>query len=151
MRILIINGPNLNMLGISRDKDHYGDQTLDEINKMLQNYSKELYGREVELKFLQSNCEGELIDFIQTEREAHALIINPGALAHYSYALCDALDDFPGIKIEVHLSLISAREEFRRISVTKDVCDCLIAGKRGDGYKEALDRAVSLVRSEKLK
>lgn len=149
MLILIINGPNLNMLGISRNTDHYGDQTLDEINKMLQNYSKEFGAGQIELKFIQSNYEGELIDFIQQEREAEALIINPGAFAHYSYALRDALCDFPGIKIEVHLSDILAREEFRRVSVIKDICDCVITGKKGAGYKEALDRAVSIVRSAK--
>ena len=148
MLILIINGPNLNMLGVLRDQAHYGDKTLDEIIKMLQDYAKEL-GENLELKFIQSNHEGVLLDFIQDERNADALIINPGALAHYSYALRDALADFPGVKVEVHLSDISAREDFRRISVTRDVCDVMIMGKKEMSYKEALACAVAQVRMGK--
>ena len=137
MTILIINGPNLNLLG-QRHKKHYGIKTLDEINKMLQNIANE-HSNQVDLKFFQSNCEGALIDFIQEHRTAQALIINPGALTHYSLSLADALRDFPGKKVEVHLSDISNREHWRKRSVTGEACDKIIMGKKEVGYVDALE------------
>lgn len=141
LTILIINGPNLNILG-QRDKQHYGEKTLDEINQMLQNRANEL-DISVELKFFQSNCEGALIDFIQQNRASDGLIINPGALTHYSYALADGLRDFPGKKVEVHLSNINQREDWRARSVTGESCDKIIMGKQGEGYLEALEQIAS--------
>ncbi|MEK9165950.1 MAG: type II 3-dehydroquinate dehydratase [Patescibacteria group bacterium] len=144
MIILVINGPNLNMLG-QRDKEHYGEKTLDEIKQMLQNRVNEL-DISVKLKFFQSNCEGALIDFIQQNRESDGLIINPGALSHYSYALADALRDFPGRKAEVHLSDISRREDWRAKSVTAEACDRIIMGKKEKGYLEALEWMVKSIK-----
>jgi 3-dehydroquinate dehydratase-2 len=136
MKILIINGPNLNLLG-KRDQSIYGKLTLDEINKMLQNVANKLEP-DAKLVFFQSNCEGALIDFIQENRDAKALIINPGALAHYSYSLADALRDFPGLKVEVHLSDISQRQDWRARSVTGEACDKIVMGKKERSYVEAL-------------
>lgn len=134
MTILVMHGPNLNWLG-RRDKKIYGTKTLDEIQEMLHNDAKQ-WG--IKLLFFQSNHEGDLIDYIQKHHFADGIIINPGALTHYSYALADALRDFQGIKAEVHLSDIKKREKFRAISVTKDACDTVIMGKKDTGYREAL-------------
>lgn len=125
------------MLG-QRDKEHYGEKTLDEIKQMLQNRANEL-DISVELKFFQSNCEGALIDFIQQNRVSDGLIINPGALTHYSYALADGLRDFSGRKAEVHLSDIRRRENWRAKSVTAEACDKIIMGKKERSYLEALE------------
>lgn len=125
------------MLG-ERDKQHYGTRTLDEIDQMLQNRANKL-GEKVKLVFFQSNCDGALIDFIQQNWASDGLIINPGALAHYSYALADCLRDFPGRKVEVHLSNINQREDWRAQSVTGEVCDQIIMGKKEKGYLEALE------------
>lgn len=138
MKILVINGPNLNMLG-KRNSMYYGAKTLDEIQEMLQNYSRNKAGSKVALKFFQSNHEGALIDYIQQEAGAFGLIINPGALSHYSVALSDALADFKGRKVEVHLSDISKRETFRKTSITGAACDKVIVGKKEKGYREALE------------
>jgi 3-dehydroquinate dehydratase-2 len=150
MDILIINGPNLNLLG-QRAKQHYGAKTLDEINKMLQDRVNELVDIQVKLNFFQSNCEGALIDFVQKNFKADGLIINPGALTHYSYALADALRDFPGFKVEVHLSDISKREDFRKISVISDACDKIIMGKKEESYVEALEWILEKLRNYVLK
>lgn len=141
MQIIVINGPNLNFLG-RRDKKHYGNKTLDEINDMLQNYFYKL-GCRGKLKFFQSNHEGDLIDFIQKESNSDGMIINPGALSHYSYALRDALCDFKGKKVEVHLSNVKEREGFRKNLITAKECDKLIYGKKEKGYLEALKWLVS--------
>jgi 3-dehydroquinate dehydratase II len=118
-RILVLYGPNLNLLG-ARDPALYGSLTLDEINQRLEAKAKEIG---VELRFAQHNGEGGLISEIQAARtEIDGLLINPGALAHYGYALRDAIADARVPAIEVHLSNTSAREEFRRHSVTAAVC-----------------------------
>jgi 3-dehydroquinate dehydratase-2 len=105
---------------------------------MLQNYARNETGSKVILKFFQSNHEGALIDYIQKEADAFGLVINPGALSHYSIALFDALSDFKGKKVEVHLSDISKREIFRKVSITGTACDFVIAGEKERGYLEAL-------------
>jgi len=135
--ILVVNGPNLNFLG-KRDKKHYGSLKLDEINQMVHNKVQEFSKQSVDLKFFQSNCEGDLIDFIQKHHQAQGLIINPGALAHYSYALADALADFSGLKVEVHLSNIKKREAFRAKSVTSRFCNKVFMGKKEQSYLEAI-------------
>jgi 3-dehydroquinate dehydratase-2 len=150
MTILVINGPNLNLLG-QRAKQHYGAKTLDEINKMLQDRVNELVDIQVQLKFFQSNCEGALIDFVQKNFKADGLIINPGALTHYSYALADALRDFPGKKVEVHLSDIGQREDWRAKSVTGEACNKVIIGKKEQGYVDGLEWILEKLRNYVLK
>ena len=133
--ILLVHGPNLNALG-RREHEHYGSLTLAEIETIVKTEAQK-YGMDV-LPF-QSNHEGALIDFIQ-EQTARALgiIINPGALTHYSYALHDALKDTQLPCVEVHLSDINSREEWRKISVTAPACIAQISGKKEQGYVEAV-------------
>ncbi|GAB4111990.1 MAG: type II 3-dehydroquinate dehydratase [Candidatus Caldatribacteriota bacterium] len=132
LKIGIINGPNLNMLG-KRDKNIYGDLTLEEINQKIMDFAKE---EDMEVIIKQSNSEGDIIDTIQhLSNQVDGLIINPGAYTHYSYAIADALRDCPIPTIEVHLSNIYSRESFRRKSVTAPACTEQIAGF---GYKSYL-------------
>jgi len=142
-KILVINGPNLNKLG-QRDPLLYGTSTLQELNSLL---AKEAVLLGVALETFQSNHEGELIDLIQTT-DAAALVINPGALTHYSYALRDALADYSGPVVEVHLSNIHAREDFRQKSVTAGVTSGLISGFGFDSYLLGLRAAVSRLQKE---
>lgn len=134
-KILLLHGPNLNLLG-KRDPAYYGHCTLRDIENMTE-AAATTYGFQV-LAF-QSNHEGVLIDILQTEaRHCAGIIINPGAYAHSSYAIYDALLDTTLPAIEVHLSAISERESWRRLSVTAAACLCLIAGKQEKGYQEAV-------------
>ena len=136
MKILVIHGPNLNMLG-SRQVALYGDKTLDKIDSLLQKRARELG---VELETFQSNHEGALVDFIQEKSpEAKGIIINPGALTHYGLSLRDALADTSLPFIEVHLSNIYAREEFRRQSVIAPIARGQISGLGWRGYLAALE------------
>ncbi|MFO7636996.1 MAG: type II 3-dehydroquinate dehydratase [Clostridia bacterium] len=136
MKIMVISGPNLNKLG-QRDPGHYGKATYRELMDMVRERAKTL-GMGIEDK--QSNCEGRIIDFIQ-EADAHydGIIINPGAYSHYSYAIMDALLDISIPAVEVHLSDVENREDFRRILVTAKACGKMISGKGAAGYLEALD------------
>ncbi len=131
MKILVIFGANLNKLG-SREKI-YGDFTLEELKNELTRYAGE-----AQLEFFTSNHEGDIIEAIQN-CEADALIINPGGYSHTSVAIADALMMLSVPKIEVHLTNILAREEFRRFSITGSKCDGIISGLGIDGYKAALD------------
>jgi 3-dehydroquinate dehydratase-2 len=137
MRILIINGPNLNFLGI-REKDVYGSHDYQYLLGLIGKKGKDT-GADIEV--FQSNHEGALIDRIQDAYSdgTEAIIINPGAYAHYSYALYDALASVTMPKVEVHISDIMKREPFRRTSVTAPACDYQIYGQGLDSYLEAID------------
>jgi len=130
MKIAVIHGPNLNMLG-KRDPKHYGSLTLSDIENNLKRDFKE-----VEFIFFQSNHEGAIIDFIQNLK-ADALIINPGAYTHTSIAIRDALETIELLKVEVHLSNIYEREDFRKINYVKDVVNQSFYGKKYESYYEA--------------
>ena len=137
MKLLVINGPNLNFLGI-RDKNIYGAQDYNYLLKMIQDKAKET-GCEIET--FQSNYEGGIIDRIQ---EAYfdgteGIVINPGAYTHYSYAIHDALETIKVPKVEIHISNIQEREDFRKISVTAPACDKQIYGQGLNGYLQAID------------
>ncbi len=136
MIFLVINGPNLNLLG-KREPELYGSETLADIQVWLQ-FQVETKGDK--LQFFQSNHEGAIIDYLHGEiGVADGAVINPGALTHYSYALRDAIAavDFP--VVEVHLTDIHSREEFRRHSVTTEVCIEQISGQGKKGYLEAIE------------
>lgn len=136
MRILLINGPNLNALG-RRDAALYGNLSLAEIDSLVQKRAGELG---VEVVAFQSNSEGALIDFIQSQfGKADAIIINPGALTHYGHSLREALVDSALPVIEVHLSNIYAREEWRHQSVVAPIARGQIAGLGWRGYIAALE------------
>ena len=150
LKIGIINGPNLNMLG-KRDQKIYGNLTLEEMNRKIESFAKE---EDIELAIKQSNSEGEIIDSIQHfSSQVDALIINPAAYTHYSYAIADALRDCPIPTIEVHLSDIYSREDFRRKSVTASACTEQIAGFGYQSYILAIYALQDLIRNkpEKIK
>ncbi len=133
--ILIINGPNLNMLG-TREPETYGSKTLSDIVNHCENLGTE-FGLECTHK--QSNSEGEIIDWIhQANENSDAIIINPGAFSHYSYAIFDALNMYKGAVVEVHISNIHKREEFRHHSVISARADAIIVGCGTNGYELAL-------------
>ena len=135
MNILILNGPNLNLLG-SREIEIYGEETIEELCMWIETSQE---GRDHNFKFYQSNHEGDLIDTIHDEREwAAGIILNAGALSHYSYALRDAIRSISIDTVEVHISDINSREDFRKISVIKDVCLGQISGLGKVGYIEAI-------------
>ena len=141
MKILVINGPNLNFLGI-RDTGVYGTVNYEGLVKMIEEHAK---SRGVEVECFQSNHEGAIIDRLQEayRDETAGIVINPGAYAHYSIAIRDALDSYHTIpKIEVHISDIKAREEFRHTSVTEPVCDGSVVGHGLKGYLEAMDMII---------
>lgn len=129
MKILVLNGPNLNLLG-SREKEHYDTFTLTDIEIELKKVFPEFY-----FEFFQSNHEGELIDKIQSaDSYFDGIIINPGGFSHTSVAIRDALAVSKAVKVEVHISNLSAREDFRKILVTAAACDGYISGFKLQGY-----------------
>jgi 3-dehydroquinate dehydratase, type II len=136
MKIQVINGPNMNMLGI-REPEIYGSLTLTEINERL---TEEAQSFGIELEFFQSNHEGDIIDKIQEcYGRFDGIVINPGAYTHYSIAIRDAIAAVGIPTVEVHLSNINSREDFRKISVIKSVCVKQVWGKGMHSYIEALE------------
>ena len=136
MNILLLNGPNLNLLG-EREPEIYGSTTLAELEPMVQARAQAL-GHTV--RAFQSNHEGALIDQLHQSRHwADGVIFNPGAFTHYSYALRDAVAATKLRVVEVHLSDITRREPWRRVSVLEEVCAYRVTGKGTDGYLEALE------------
>lgn len=146
MRILLINGPNLNLLG-ARQPEIYGATTLQDIVDRVTKRGGELG---VEIVPFQSNSEGEFVDFIQQNGPAaDGIIINPGALTHYSLALRDAFESIQKPFVEVHISNIHAREEFRHHSVLADIAVAQVAGLGWRGYIAALDALVGILKDGK--
>ncbi|OIP25756.1 MAG: type II 3-dehydroquinate dehydratase [Chloroflexi bacterium CG_4_9_14_3_um_filter_45_9] len=140
MKILVIHGPNLNVLG-KRDKAIYGDKALAEIDSLLKKRAETL---KAEVMTFQSNSEGTLVDFIQEQSDsADGIIINPGALTHYGYSLRDALADTRLPVVEVHLSNIYAREEWRAKSVIAPIARGQISGLGWRGYIAALESLIA--------
>ena len=140
MKILIINGPNLNLLGV-REPDIYGSESLSDIENWL-NDQPESDGHSI--IWFQSNHEGELIDFIHGAMgNVGGIVINPGAFTHYSYAIRDAISAINVPTVEVHLSDINTREDFREISVIKDVCLDQISGLGKIGYLKGIQRLIN--------
>lgn len=140
MTISIINGPNLNRLG-KRNPEFYGSETFEETLEAIRNKFKG-----IDIRYFQSNSEGEIIDIIQRENldnSVAGIIINPGAYAHYSYAIADAIEDSDKPVVEVHISNIHAREEFRAKSVTARAASAVIAGCGRMGYSLAIEYLVS--------
>ena len=136
MKILIINGPNLNMLGI-REPAIYGSNTYQDLCDMIEAHAKEIG---VDVEFFQSNHEGALVDAIQAAfGDAQGIVINPGAYTHTSVALLDAVKTVGIPTVEVHISDPDTREEFRRISYIREGCVATVKGKGLSGYLEAMD------------
>lgn len=134
-KICLIHGPNLNMLG-HRDAKQYGTLTLDKLNKLIRTKAEEL---KIDVTIYQFNSEEKIIKMLHKQRNnSDAIIINPAAYTHYSYAIRDAIELLKIPVVEVHLSNIYEREDFRHISVTKEVCDKQFYGKKEDSYLDAI-------------
>lgn len=143
MKILVINGPNINFLGI-REKGIYGAANYETLKKMIQDKATEC---NVEVEVFQSNHEGAVIDKLQEAyyNKVDGIIINPGAFTHYSYAVRDALASLEAIpKIEVHISNVHTREEFRHVSVTAPVCTGQVVGLGLNGYLYAMEALINM-------
>ena len=136
MKILVINGPNLNMLGI-REPDHYGKETYADLIKKIEQHCAQ---KGVEVELFQSNHEGDLLDKIQSAyQNADGIVINPGAYTHTSIAILDAVKAVGIPTVEVHISKVEQREDFRQISYIRLACVKTITGHGTDGYLEAID------------
>jgi 3-dehydroquinate dehydratase-2 len=141
MKILIINGPNLNLI-LLRNKDHYGEKDLDSIKSLIRQKFPE-----IETEFFTSNSESEIIKKIQScDSEFNGLIINPGAFTHTSVGIRDALEICKIPKIEVHLSNLSRRDDFRNVFITTANCDGYISGFKEIGYLSAIFTIKELIR-----
>ncbi|MBR5223879.1 MAG: type II 3-dehydroquinate dehydratase [Clostridia bacterium] len=140
MKILVINGPNLNMLGC-REPEIYGSKTYKDLRKRIKEFAKE---KGVRVSFFQSNCEGDLVTAIQKAYKKYdGIVINPGAYTHTSIALLDAVKSVLVPTVEVHISDLSTREDFRQISYIRAACIGTISGKGFDGYNDAINLLIS--------
>lgn len=136
MKILVINGPNINMLGI-REPEHYGKETYSDLVSKIQ---KHCDMKNVDVKIFQSNHEGDLVDEVQNAySNADGIVINPGAYTHTSIAILDAVKSVNIPTVEVHISKLSEREDFRQLSYIRLACIKTITGHGTDGYLEAID------------
>lgn len=136
MKILVINGPNLNMLGL-REPEIYGDKTYQALCDMINNHCAK---KGIEVEIYQSNHEGAIVDKIQSAyNNFDGIVINPAAYTHTSVAILDALKAVNVPAVEVHISNVSSREDFRQISYVRNYCFKTISGKGFDGYLEAID------------
>ena len=148
MKLLLIHGPNLNMLGV-REPEQYGKENFDEINKMLYAYCFRI---NVELEVFQSNSEGEIVTKIQQAlNNFDGIIINPAAYTHTSISIRDAISAVKIPTIEVHLSNVYSREEFRHHSFIAPVCIGQIAGFKSNSYKLAIDAMIEYLKSNEIK
>lgn len=139
MKILVINGPNINMLGI-REKNIYGEKTYSDLVKLIKKSAKE---RKVRIKCFQSNCEGKIVSQIQkAHKKFDGIIINPAGYTHTSVAILDALKAVNIPTVEVHISAVNEREEFRKISFVREFAFLTISGKGFDGYIDAMDKLI---------
>ncbi len=146
MKILVLNGPNINMLGI-REPAIYGKENYASLIAKIQNHANE---RGIELKILQSNHEGVLVDAIQESyKKVDGIVINPAAYTHTSVALLDALKAVGTPTVEVHISDVSKREDFRQISYVREACIATISSHGTDGYLEAIDLLIEHKKSKK--
>lgn len=136
MKLLILNGPNINLLGV-REPDIYGSETYATLQKKIQEHAA---ARGVEVRIVQTNHEGVMVDEIQnTYRKYQGIVLNPAAYTHTSVALLDALKAVGTPTVEVHISDVSKREDFRQISYVRAACVATISGHGTDGYLEAMD------------
>ena len=136
MKILVINGPNINMLGI-REPEHYGKETYSDLVSKIQ---KHCDVKNVDVKIFQSNHEGDLVDEVQNAySNADGIVINPGAYTHTSIAILDAVKSVNIPTVEVHISKLAEREDFRQLSYIRLACIKTITGHGTDGYLEAID------------
>lgn len=136
MKILVLNGPNINMLGI-REPNHYGKETYSDLVNKIKTYCEE---RKIETEFFQSNHEGDLVDKIQQAYgNTDAIVINPAAYTHTSVAILDAVKSVSIPTVEVHISKVESREDFRQVSYIRQACVKTITGLGTDGYLRAID------------
>ena len=137
MKLLVINGPNLNFLGI-REPDHYGKETYQDLLNKIQHYCDE---KMIDVSFYQSNHEGDLVDRIQQAyfEQTDGIVINPGAYTHTSVALLDAVKAVKIPTVEVHISAVEKREDFRQVSYIRQACIGTIIGQGTDGYLRGID------------
>ena len=136
MKILVLNGPNLNLLGI-REPEQYGNSTYKDLEKQIKTHCKT---KKVQVAIKQTNYEGKLVDFIQKAKGKYdGIVINPGAYTHTSIAILDAVKAVNIPCVEVHISKVEDREDFRQISYIRQACKKTITGKGFNGYLEAVD------------
>jgi 3-dehydroquinate dehydratase-2 len=136
-RIEVMHGVNLDQLG-RRNPDHYGGMNFDRLEQKIESFARELG---LTTRFFQTNAEHEFVEHLHRIHEmSDGIVMNPGAWTHYSYAIRDALEIAGLPTVEVHLSDVDAREEFRRVSVIRDLCVATVKGQGPDGYREALTR-----------
>jgi 3-dehydroquinate dehydratase-2 len=136
-RIEVMHGVNLDQLG-RRDPSHYGGLTLDELEERISDFAHEL---SLQVRFFRTNAEGDFVEHLHgLPGMADGIVLNPGAWTHYAWAIHDALEIAGLPAVEVHLSDVQAREEWRRTSVVRDLCVATVSGRGPDGYRDALER-----------